>query len=359
MRISIDELNPSLELPTLHFLDDFDPDAVLITEFLHILFNKDYRTNYDLICDLASRMPHENQSRKMTLDEADADTWNRLRAYGITSADAATYHYYARAQVSYLTPDEFRDFVLRPFARLPLVSLLKDFSQFCIMDSEDDASAKKIRLTEEAIGACLSKELPHILNGKTPYVRPVDLVCWLVRDRDLLRRRWIWDMTIRFALQLKRESKPCEATKVTPAESVPDTVGQGNEVLEDGAKEAPMAPPAWLRHSDFKKGDTGNIVTDWCDESRIKSMGHGPLGAATFTPERGIWSKSGFSDLDLELIRALGKETWKGAAICEKARRPYDNPAKPALATLKRRGVLNNLGKGYFLTSEYYWLLEE
>jgi hypothetical protein len=288
MRISIDELNPSLELPTLHFFDDFDPDAALITEFFHLLFNKDYRSNYDLICELASRRPHENQLRKMTLDEADADTWNRLHAHGITSADAATYHYYARAQVSYLTPDEFRDFVLRPFARLPLVTLLKDFSQFCIMDSEVDASAKKIRLTEEAIGACLSKELPHILNGKTPYVRPVDLVCWLVRDRDLLHRRWIWDMTIRFALQLKRESKPCEATKDTPEESAPVTVGQGNEVLEDGAKGAAIAPPDWLRHSaivrkilervehtDYQKGYVGKLVTDWCDADRVKSSGHG------------------------------------------------------------------------------------
>jgi hypothetical protein len=91
----------------------------------------------------------------------------------------------------------------------------------------------------------------------------------------------------------------------------------------------------------------------------LQSAPDGWLETTEATNQSKAVSEDSFSELDLELIRALGKETWKGAAICDKARRPYDNPAKPALAALVRRNVLRKTGKGYQLSEDHYSLLSK
>ncbi len=64
-------------------------------------------------------------------------------------------------------------------------------------------------------------------------------------------------------------------------------------------------------------------------------------------------------DIEQDIIAALADKTLTGAKLAKKARHPYNFKFKSSLSGLRKRGILGNKSPGYFLESEYEFLLNK
>jgi len=67
----------------------------------------------------------------------------------------------------------------------------------------------------------------------------------------------------------------------------------------------------------------------------------------------------GLNELEQAIIEALGDETLTGEEFAKKAGRPYNFKFRSSLSGLRKRGILGNKKPGYFLESEYEFLLKK
>jgi hypothetical protein len=78
-------------------------------------------------------------------------------------------------------------------------------------------------------------------------------------------------------------------------------------------------------------------------------------------PEQGTLTlndaESSLNDTEQDIIEALGNETLTGEKLAKEAGYRYDFKFKSSLSGLRKRGILGNKSPGYFLESEYEFLL--
>ena len=65
------------------------------------------------------------------------------------------------------------------------------------------------------------------------------------------------------------------------------------------------------------------------------------------------------NDIEQDIITALRDRTLTGEKLARQAGRPYDFKFKSSLSALRKRGILGNKSPGYFLESEYEFLLNK
>ena len=69
-------------------------------------------------------------------------------------------------------------------------------------------------------------------------------------------------------------------------------------------------------------------------------------------------SEQNLDDIEKDIIEFLGDKTLTGAKLAKDAGHPYDFKFKSSLSGLRKRGILGNKSPGYFLESEYEFLLK-
>ena len=70
-------------------------------------------------------------------------------------------------------------------------------------------------------------------------------------------------------------------------------------------------------------------------------------------------AEDSINDTEQGIIEALGSETLTGEKLAKEAGYPYNFKFKSSLSGLRKRGILGNKKPGYFLESEYEFLLKE
>lgn len=65
------------------------------------------------------------------------------------------------------------------------------------------------------------------------------------------------------------------------------------------------------------------------------------------------------NDIEQDIITALRDKTLTGEKLAKDAGHPYDFKFKSSLSALRKRGILGNRSPGYFLESEYEFLLDK
>jgi hypothetical protein len=65
----------------------------------------------------------------------------------------------------------------------------------------------------------------------------------------------------------------------------------------------------------------------------------------------------GLNEIEQDIIEALGDETLTGEKLAKEAGRPYNFKFRSSLSGLRKRGILGNKKRGYFLEPEYEFLL--
>lgn len=63
------------------------------------------------------------------------------------------------------------------------------------------------------------------------------------------------------------------------------------------------------------------------------------------------------NDTEKNIIEALGTDTLTGEKLAKKAGYPYNSNFKSTLSALHRRGILGNKRPGYFVQTDYHFLL--
>jgi len=66
----------------------------------------------------------------------------------------------------------------------------------------------------------------------------------------------------------------------------------------------------------------------------------------------------GLNELEQDIIKALKDETLTGEKLARQAGRPYNFKFRSSLSGLRKRDILGNRKPGYFLESEYEFLLK-
>ncbi|MHC4580154.1 MAG: hypothetical protein ACYS14_01775 [Planctomycetota bacterium] len=70
-------------------------------------------------------------------------------------------------------------------------------------------------------------------------------------------------------------------------------------------------------------------------------------------------AEDSLDDTEQDIIEALGSETLTGEKLASQTGHPYNFKFKSSLSGLRKRGILGNKSPGYFLESEYEFLLKE
>ncbi|MHC4625730.1 MAG: hypothetical protein ACYTDV_02000 [Planctomycetota bacterium] len=70
-------------------------------------------------------------------------------------------------------------------------------------------------------------------------------------------------------------------------------------------------------------------------------------------------AEDSLDDTEQDIIEALGNETLTGEKLASQTGHPYNFKFKSSLSGLRKRGILGNKSPGYFLESEYEFLLKE
>jgi len=65
------------------------------------------------------------------------------------------------------------------------------------------------------------------------------------------------------------------------------------------------------------------------------------------------------NDTEQYTIEALSEDTLTGERLAKKAGYPYNSNFKSTLSGLRKRGILGNKSPGYFLESQYHFLLDK
>lgn len=86
-------------------------------------------------------------------------------------------------------------------------------------------------------------------------------------------------------------------------------------------------------------------------EPMVKNTGHE-------TPAQND-AEQNLNDIEQDIITALRDRTLTGEKLARQAGRPYDFKFKSSLSALRKRGILGNKSPGYFLESEYEFLLNK
>ena len=86
-------------------------------------------------------------------------------------------------------------------------------------------------------------------------------------------------------------------------------------------------------------------------EPMVKNTGHE-------TPVQND-AEQNLNDIEQDIITALRDRTLTGEKLARQAGRPYDFKFKSSLSALRKRGILGNKSPGYFLESEYEFLLNK
>jgi hypothetical protein len=70
-------------------------------------------------------------------------------------------------------------------------------------------------------------------------------------------------------------------------------------------------------------------------------------------------SEQNLNDIERDIITALKDKTLTGEKLARDAGHPYNFKFKSSLSALRKRGILGNKSPGYFLESEYEFLLNK
>jgi len=70
-------------------------------------------------------------------------------------------------------------------------------------------------------------------------------------------------------------------------------------------------------------------------------------------------TEQNLNDIEQDIIEVLRDKTLTGAKLAKDAGHPYDFKFKSSLSGLRKRGILGNKSPGYFLESEYEFLLNK
>ncbi|MBL7186867.1 MAG: hypothetical protein ISS70_11140 [Phycisphaerae bacterium] len=137
---------------------------------------------------------------------------------------------------------------------------------------------------------------------------------------------------------------------------MPETVRVVHVKLQELLRKASQVDILKQKNTDDARLEDSNLLRLAGDfvlmlEPIVKNVGHHTLTLND--------AEESLSDIEQDIIEALGDETLTGEKLAKDAGHPYNFKFKSGLSGLRKRGILGNKAPGYFLESEYEFLLKK